>query len=797
MIKNFFKIAFRNLRRSRGFSVINIAGLAIGMASAIIILLWIQNELSYDQFHEKKDRIYETWNRTNYQGVSASFQGTINCWNVTPMIFARTLERDIPEVERAVRVHWDNNILLSIGDKKIMKSGNVVDTGFFQMFSFTLLKGNPATVLNDMHSIVLTASTAESLFGKETAMGKVIKVDNTDNFTVTGIVKDPPNNTRFRFEYLLPWSYLQSRHEEDSNWNNNNTRTYVLLKQNASYASAASKVKVLKQKYDKDAKQDKWEMFIYPASRWRLYSTFTNGVEDNNGRITFVKLFGIIATFILLIACINFMNLSTAHSEKRAKEVGIRKVIGAQRAALIGQFIGESILLAFIAGLIALVLVQLNLSWFNQLTQKKLFLPFGDFYFWLMAIAFVILTGFLAGSYPAFFLSSFQPVRVLKGTFKKTEALVTPRKVLVVLQFTFAIVLIICTFIVKQQIDYAKSRDNGYNKDQLAFHPLSGDLKKNYMLVKNELLSSGVAAAVTKTNSPITSVWSTGNGEAWEGKDPNDKTEFQRLVADDGLAKTVGFTFIAGRDFNLEKFKTDSLGMLLNESTLKLMKFKDPIGQIVKAGGKDWHVIGVVKDFIIANPYEPVRPLLVYGAARDWFATMMIKFNDKNRMADNMRLAGNIFKKYNYDYPFDMKFVDLEYARKFENEQQQGILAALFAGLAIFISCLGLFGLVTYMAGARVKEIGVRKVLGASVASITTLLSKDFLKLVFIAILIASPIAWLAMHKWLEGYNYRVPIHISVFIVAGLLAIMIALFTVSFQAMKAALANPAKSLRTE
>ncbi|MES1223871.1 MAG: ABC transporter permease, partial [Bacteroidota bacterium] len=480
MLKNFFKVAFRNLWRSKGFSAINIIGLAIGMASAIIILLWIQNEVSYDQFHEKRDRIYEAWNRSH-------FDGKLMCWSTTPKVLARTLEKDLPEVEQAVRVQWPRNFLFSIGDKRLTVQGREVDSNFLQVFSFPLLKGNPKTVLNDMYSIVLTEKLAHKLFGNEDAMGKVIKLDNSDNFKVTGIVQDPPNNTRFDFEYLLPWSYLRKRGEDDNYWGNNSTKTYVLLKPHASFASAQEKIKTLKQHYDDEAKKDNWQMFLYPISRWHLYSDFANGVENGNGnaRITFVKLFGIVASFILLIACINFMNLSTARSEKRAKEVGIRKVVGAQKTSLISQFIGESILLSFIAGIIAIIIVQLSMSGFNELTGKKLFIPYGNPYFWLSAIAFVVFTGFLAGSYPAFFLSSFQPVKVLKGTFKKAHALITPRKVLVVLQFTFAVILIICTIIVKQQIDYAKDRASGYNKNNLVYHFITGDIEKNYMLIRN------------------------------------------------------------------------------------------------------------------------------------------------------------------------------------------------------------------------------------------------------------------------------------------------------------------------
>ncbi|MBG9377550.1 ABC transporter permease [Panacibacter sp. DH6] len=787
MFKNFFKVAYRNLFRNKGFTFINIAGLAVGMASAMLILLWIHNEVTYDQFHEKKDRIYEAWNR-------AEFSGELQCWNTTPKVLARTLEKDLPEVEQAVRVDWQNSHLFSVGEKRLTVEGNIVDSNFLQVFTFPLVKGNLKTCLTDPHSIVLTEKLAKKVFGNEDPMGKVIRIDNKDNYTVTAIAKDLPSNTRFGFEYLLPWAFKRAQGEDDPYWGNNSTRTYVLLKPNASEASANAKMKVLKPKYDKD--EPKWEMFIYPISKWRLYSSFTNGKEDGGGMIQVVRWFGIIAGFILLIACINFMNLSTARSEKRAKEVGIRKVVGAKKISLISQFIGESVLLAFGAAVLAIVIVQLCLDGFNTLTDNRLEIEYSNINFWFSALLFIIFTGFLAGSYPAFFLSSFQPVKVLKGTFKKANALVTPRKVLVVLQFTFAIILIICTLIVKQQIDYAQSRETGYNRNNLVYHIFTGDIDKNYLLIKNELLSSGIATAVTKTSAPITQSWSDGWGQEWEGKDPNDKTDFYRFNADEGLGKTAGLTFVNGRDFDLRQFPTDSTGMIINESALKVMKFKDPIGKIVKDNGQDWHIVGVIKDFILTNPYEPTRPMLIAGA-KAWFQTMLIKFNSNNSTAANLKKAETIFKKYNPEYPFEYKFVDEEYARKFENEKRQGTMAAIFAGLTIFISCLGLFGLATYMAENRIKEIGVRKVLGASVTSITTLLSKDFLILVLISFVIAAPVAWWAMNSWLQSYNYRVPIAWWIFVITLLLSVFIAIATVSYQAIKAAIANPVKSLRTE
>ena len=792
MIRNFFKVAYRNLIRNKGFSAINITGLAIGMAAAMLIFLWIHDEVSYDQFHKNKDRIYELWNRV-------PSDGKISCSDAVSDLLGPILEKDVPEVERAVRVVWDKKSLFSVGDKKILEAGYLVDTGFLQVFSFPMLKGDASTALNDRHAVVLTRKTARSLFGNEDPMGKIIKVGDRDNFTVTGVLKDLPVNTRFQFDYLLSRANLKYGEGQDLGWGDNSTPTYVLLKPNVNVTSVALKVKGLRQKYNDDSKKLKWEMFLYPLSRWHLYSSFTNGVEDNGGAILFIRLFSIIAGFILLIACINFMNLSTARSEKRAKEVGIRKVVGAQKRSLIGQFIGESVFIAFLAGVVALIIVQISLPGYNQLIGEKLVVNFGSVYTWMAWAGFILFVGVLAGSYPAFFLSSFQPIKVLKGTFKKANALVTPRKVLVVMQFTFAIVLIICTIIIKQQIDFARDRNTGYNKDNLIYQLMTGDIPKNYTQIKNELLTSGVARSITKTNSPLTERWSDGGGQWWEGKDPNDRTSFDRYLADEGLGVTAGLQFIQGRDFDLSKYPTDSTGLIVNESALKVMKFKDPLGKKIDDLGVNWHIVGVIKDFILTSPYESTRPILICGAKSKFmtFYTILIKLNGSNPTAKNLEKAKAIFSRYNPDYPFDPKFIDEEYARKFENEKTQGTLASLFAGLTIFISCLGLFGLATYMAENRIKEIGVRKVLGASVASITTLLSKDFLKLVIISFFIAAPLAWWGMYKWLQSYEYRVGIEWWVFALAGFLSVMIALLTVSYQSIKAAVANPVKNLRTE
>lgn len=786
MFRNYLKIAFRNLARNKAFSGINIIGLAIGMAAAMLIMLWIQHEYSYDSFHEHRDRIYEAWNR-------GSFNGKVQSWNTTPKVLASALQADNPEVEKVSRVNWSTERLFKVGEKSMTASGNVVDSTFLQVFSFPLVKGNPETALLDPAGILVTETFARKLFGDEDPMGKTITMDVKVPVVVKGVIKDIPKNSIFEFEYLMPWARLRADGNDDSYWGNNSTETYVLLKKNTSLDAVQARIKDFRKKYDKD--EPKGGFFLYPMSRWRLYSRFENGVEAG-GFIEFVRLFGIIAGFILLIACINFMNLSTARSERRAREVGIRKVIGAHRFSLIGQFLGESMLISLIAGILGLIIVQLSLPAFNNLTAKHVHIPFSDYRFWVYLLLFILFTGLLAGSYPAFFMSSFRPVTVLKGGFKKANALITPRKILVVLQFTFAIVLIIATIVVRNQINYAKERKPGYNQNNLGYVFLTEDLTKNYEVLKNELLQSGIATSVTKTSAPMTEGWSNSWGFTWEGKDPNDKTVIDRYCADDKIAQTVGLELVAGRDLDLKTYPSDSFAMMINESAVKLMGFKDPIGQIIKDDSRDWKVVGVFKDFVLNSPYRNIDPMIIEGAGA-WFNCIHIRFNPGKSTEASLQAAEKVFKKYNPDYPFDYKFIDEQYAAKFRAEQRAGTLAGLFAGLTIFISCLGLLGLAAYMAENRIKEIGVRKVLGASVSDITTLLSKDFLKLVAISFVIASPLAYWAVSVWLKDYPYRTPIPVTAFILAGILSMVIALVTVSSQAIRAALSNPVKSLRSE
>jgi putative ABC transport system permease protein len=792
MLKNFIRVTLRNLWRNKGISAINLAGLSIGMAAAILILLWVHNEMSYDRFHVKTDRIALLYSRDVNNGQ-------LDVWPRTSSLIAPVLKKDYPEIEDAIRFR-NVFFLTSTGDKHFNPRGAFADSGFLSVFSFPLLEGNAKTALNDNHAIVLTQELATRLFGNQDPMGRLVKIDSTDNFTVTGVLGDLPANTEIQFEYLLPWSYITKLGwDANASWTNPNTGTYVLLKPGASWAALDIKLKNLVKSHVNTGDGSTRETFAQPLSRVHLYSRPQNG-QLVAGLMVTVRLFALIALFILLIACINFMNLSTARSEKRAREVGIKKVVGAMKSSLILQFIGESILLSTVAFGVALAIVQLSLKSFDEVVGSPLALDFTNPWFWLYALLFVLFTGILAGSYPAFYLSSARPVKVLKGGPKNGHALVTPRKILVVLQFSFAVTLICSTIVVWRQIKYVQQRDTGYNKTGLVFTFSQGNVSLHYDLIKQALLSNGAATAVTRTFSPITRSWGNINGLSWPGSSPADKkTNFLQYESESDFVKTTGTTLLEGRDIDTRNYPTDSTALLLNETAVRTMRLKDPLGKVVQNQiGQNCHVIGVIRDFIIESPYDAVRPMVIQGPSQAGpYWVVHFKLNSSHTVAEDLALAEKVFKKYNPGYPFEYYFADQEYTAKFQVQQRQGTLAALFAGLTIFISCLGLFGLAACMAENRIKEIGVRKVLGASVGGIAALLSRDFLKLVLISILIASPLAWYIMNNWLQDFNYRLEVSVWIFLDAGLLAILIAALTVSYQAIKAAMANPVKSLRSE
>ena len=784
------KIMLRNLQRGGIYSAINISGLAIGMAAAILIFAWIYHEWSFDRFHAKEKQLYLAYDRAKYDGE-------IRCWAWNPMPLAPALKADYPGIVGAARM-MTRTLLYANEEIRVKINTGYTDPDFLTMFDFPLLQGNKETALNDPYSVVLTQNVAARLFGNEDAIGKTILFDNQHPMTVTGVMKDLPGNTLFKFnsvafEALAPMSFLIGKDGNLENWNTNNLGTFVELHPNADLDAVNESIRGIIQTHSNY--QESPEVFLYPLGKQHLYSKFENGVPVG-GLIETLRLFVVIACLILFIACINFMNLSVARSAKRAKEVGVRKVLGGKRLSLIGLFISESMIVSFIAGAIALTLAFMILPAFNTLMGQQLALNFTSVWFWLAILGFILFTGLLAGGYPAFYLSSFLPVKVLKGLVRTKQGLFSSRKILVVAQFTIAIALIVSTLVIHRQIKYARDRDSGYNKDQLIYASLEGDINKNYELIKYDLLNSGTAAAVTKTMSPMSQGWANTTGVEWKGKNPDTKITFELYYTDSDWTKTVGATVIEGRDIDINTFATDSTAVLINESAVKIMNLENPIGEIISTQRRDWHVVGIFKDFILQSPYEPVRPMLVGGPA-GWFNVMHIKLNGANRMADNLAKAEQIFKQYNPAYPFEYKFIDEEYARKFQNEQKIGSLITWFAGLTIFISCLGLFALVAYMAETRRKEIGIRKVLGASVYDITFMLSKEFLILVLISIAISTPIAWWAMEKWLSNYAYRTDIPWWLFVTVGCLSLCIALLTVGFLAIKAATENPVNAIKME
>jgi ABC-type antimicrobial peptide transport system permease subunit len=791
MLRNFFKVTVRNLWRNKSFSTINILGLAIGMAAALLIGLWINNELSVDRFYSNSDRIYHMYSREVDNG------GLI-AWGRTPSPLAAELKKNFPEVEDAARFR-SVYFLITKGENRLNLQGAFADSGFLSILDFPFLEGNSRIALRNPHDIVLTQHVAKALFGDEDPMGKIVRVDSGENFTVTGILRDLPPNTEFTFQYLLPWSY-DDRLGWDAvagSWQYTNSGCFVLLKPGASRAVFDNKVRHIIRQHVTSGEGADREIISQPITREHLYNTVENG-QLVAGRLRTVQLFIIIAVFILLIACINFMNLSTARSAKRAREVGIRKVVGALRGSLIAQFIGESMLIAAVAFVLALGIVKLSLPAFDDVIGIPLTLDLGSIGFWLFSLGFVLTTGILAGSYPAFFLSGARPIKVLKGAIGKVNTLVSARKVLVILQFTFAIILITSTLIVESQLRFARNRDSGYDRNRLAFIFSQGDILSHYDAFKQDLLNSGAAVGVTRLYSPITRVWGEATGFSWPRSTPSDnKTYFTQFAADADFVSTTGTHLLQGRDIDIRNHPTDSFAVLLNETAVHMMRLDNPIGApITDAAGISLHVVGVIKDFVIANPYEPIVPMIVRGL-NTTYPVIHFRLNPNRPLADDLAKAQAIFRKYNPQYPFEINFVDDVYNAKFQAEQQEGTLGSLFAILTIFISCLGLFGLAAYMAENRRREIGIRKVLGASVAGITILISGEFIRLILISLVIAIPVAWLTMDSWLRGFTYRIHITGAVFLLAGLLAIAIALLTVGYQSIRAALANPVKSLRSE
>ena len=792
MIKNYFKIAWRNLLRNRSLSFINIFGLAIGMAFAMLIGMWIQYETSFDTFHKNIDRIALVQKHT-------LFNNNRNTQEATPLPLYYELASNYPEVERVTRVSWNDYHSLVVNNNKFNKRGRHVDADFLEMFSFPLVKGNLKTALKHPNSLVLTESLATALFGKGDPIGKTVKMDNEYNLQVTAITADIPKNSTLEFDFLAPYEF-EIQHSDfvknnRTNWGNNFMMNMVELKEGVSMEAFSKKIASLNEQRDDNIKNQ--TLFLHPLKKWHLYNDFRNWVNVG-GKIEYVRLFGIIGIFVLLIACINFMNLSTARSEKRAKEVGIRKAVGSQRIHLIVQFLSESMLTAFLAFLLSMGLIQLLLPYLKDLGFENIRFNFSNIS--LLATGFIIclITGLIAGSYPALYLSSFLPVKVLKGISKQGKETVAFRKVLVVSQFAISIALIISTVIVFQQINHARDRSLGYNPNNLISIDATRDLATNYDALKQDLLSTGYIESVAKASAPMTAITNRWSDFSWEGKAPKSDIALDAVMTEWDFEKTAGLKFKQGRPFSMN-YKTDSNAVILNEEALKVIGYKTPIGKTMRSGNRVITIVGVVENVLIDDPFKPVYPLAILfnGSKTDNVNNVFVRLKPTTDMKKALTAIKPVFDRYNPSLPFEYSFVNEAFGKKFTTENQVGKLAGIFAALTIFISCMGLFGLAMFMAERRTKEIGIRKVLGASVANLWILLSKEFVWLVLVGCLIASPLAFWLMKDWLQKYDYRIDISWWVFASACLVAVIIALFTVSFQAIKAAIANPVKSLRTE
>jgi len=793
MIKNYLKSAFRNLVKNKVHSFINIAGLSVGMAVAMLIGLWIWDELSFDTYHKNYGSIAQV-----IQNVTNN--GEVQTWRQVPYPLAAELRKsygsDFKNVVMAVGI---GDHMLALDNKKLTRNGGFMEPNGPGMFTLEMLKGN-TNALKDPSSIIISASTAKAYFGDADPMGKTLRIDNQINGKVAGVYADLPQNSTFAdLGFLGSWEMFYNANDLKSMkepWRPNFVTLYVQLADNANIAAVSSKIRDAKlHKVSLVLAKKKPALFLQAMSKWHLYDEFKNG-KNTGGRIGYVWMFGIIGVFVLLLACINFMNLSTARSEKRAREVGIRKAVGSLRTQLIFQFFSESVLYVGIAFLLALLFVQLSLPLFNEVADKRMTMLWGSPLFWLMSIGFSLFTGLIAGSYPAFYLSSFQPVKVLKGSFRMGRFAALPRKVLVVVQFTVSVTLIIGTVVVFRQIQFAKNRPVGYTRDGLVAIPIITDkIHKSYDAVRDELFKTGAIISMAEGDvAPTTSAGSTSAIE-WKDKDPNLSVDFLQTGVSPGYGKTAGWQFKEGRDFSKD-FLSDSAAVIVNQAAIKFMGLKNPVGQNLTYYGKPFKLIGVINDIVVDSPYGQVRPS-VFFLNKGPGNTVLLKVNPNISASLALEKIAPVFKRFNPEQPFDYQFVDQEYAKKFGNEQRIGKLAAFFASLAIFISCLGLFGMASFMAGQRIKEIGVRKVLGASVLNLWRLLSTDFIGLVAIAFLIASPLAWYLMHNWLQRFDYRSDISGWIFVFTGLGAVAITLITVSFQSVKAALANPINSLKTE
>lgn len=786
MIYNYLTVALRSLLKNRVYAFINIFGLTLGMTVAMLIGLWIYDELSFDKGQQNYERTVQVFeNSAVGDGITTS--GTM------PLPLSKTLQENYPDdfENIASTITLENSIAFK--DRVFSRIGYYVENPFVKIVSLEMLKGTQEN-LKAKKSILLSETTAKVVFGELDPMGKTVKLNNSYTLEVGGVYKDLPRNSRFYdLGFIAPVDLLFSNGASMDNWHSSAFQVYATIGEHAQVEAISAKIKNVLFEHNQDKTRP--QLFLFSMNKWRLHGDFVNGASSG-GRITFVWTFGVIGLFVLVLACINFMNLSTAQSEKRSKEVGIRKAVGSKRSHLIVQFMGESLIVTTLALGLSLLLLQLVLPGFNELADKKIVILWTNPTFLLAIFSFSFLTGLLAGSYPAFYLSSFKPVKVLKGTFRMGRLAALPRKALVVFQFSVSVMLIIGTIVIFKQIQFAKNRPIGYDKDGIVSILFSPELT-NYEAFKTEILRGNEVLAVAAAGNPTTGIYSSADNLNWKGKDPNRQEVFGTILIEPAFEKIVNWDIKKGRSFS-RKLASDSMAFVLNEAAVKQMGLAKPVGEIVQWHGQNWTVIGVAKDMVMTSPFDPAVPTVFLMNVKERnFGVINFKLNPQVSTAAALKKVEAVHKKFAPNSPFNYKFADEEYGLKFAEQERTGRLASIFALLTILISCLGLFGLAAFTAERRTKEIGIRKVLGASVAGLTSLLATDFLKLVLLSIVIASPIAWYFMKAWLADFTYRIEIQWWMFALAGVLAIGIAFLTIGFQSIKAALENPVKSLKSE
>jgi ABC-type antimicrobial peptide transport system permease subunit len=753
-----------------------------------VIMLWLNDEMKKDKFHQNGKRLYRVMENQFYSGNVSTF-------DATPGILAENIVKDIPEIQMASQMLWEEEPLLTVDNTYDKEKGRYVEKDFLRMFSFKLTKGDPATALARPDAVVISKKLADKYFKGQDPVGKMIRIDNADNVMVTGVLDEIPKASSLTFDFLMSFEQWRKKNDWAKEWGNNGPRCYVMLAPNTSIDKVNAKIKNYIKTKNKESNVD---LFLQNYGESYLYSDWDNG-KQNGGRIEYVKIFSIVAIIILVIACINFMNLATARSLRRAREIGVRKVVGAGKRQLIGQFIGESLFVSFLAICISLLIVMLLLPSFNTLTEKHLSLDLTDPWFLLLLLCLTLVTGIISGSYPALFMSSLKPIVVLKGLLKFKPGATYFRKALVVFQFALSIILILGMIVIYRQIDFIHNKNLGFAKEDLLYMPLEGELQKTYPTFKDQLLKQPGIKYVTSAQSSPLEVGSSTGGVRWPGKDTTKLILFSSNPITYDYIKTMGIQLVEGRDFSTE-YGLDTMNYLVNEAAAKKIGYKDPVGKELTMWGDKGMIVGLMKDYHHNSLHVPIEPLILRLHKKSWGGTYwgnVIVRTEKGKTKQAIASMEKLYKQFNPGFPFKYYFTDDEIANRYKAEYTVSKLSRYFAFLAIFISCLGLFGLATFTAEQKTKEIGIRKVLGASVTGIVGMLSKDFLKLVIIAAVIAFPVAWWAMHRWLNDFAYRVNIGWWVFVMAGIVALLIALLTISFQSIKAAIANPVKSLRTE